>query len=200
MGRRYQRQLPQCSSSLLSPQSSSWSHLKAIGMQDPEATQRNWLVGSQVVVAKGFRRRRSKAANGKKKKKKRSAGVLRHSCSSLMSPQSLSLSHFQMLLMQRPLEQRYWLGKQLRSDGRRAAKLITQTPNSWTSPAFRRRLTGLDAGFVLQLVATGALALQLAVGRGHGRGAVRADAGVSVTRLGQTEEAARPIGTGVVAW
>lgn len=43
--------LPQCSSSLLSPQSSSWSHLKARGMQDPEATQRNWLDGSQVVVA-----------------------------------------------------------------------------------------------------------------------------------------------------
>lgn len=45
--------LPQCSSSLLSPQSSSWSHLKASGMHDPEATQRNWLVGSQVVVAAG---------------------------------------------------------------------------------------------------------------------------------------------------
>lgn len=44
---------------------------------------------------------------------------LRHSCSSLMSPQSLSLSHFQMLLMQRPLEQRYWLGRQLCSDWRR---------------------------------------------------------------------------------
>lgn len=43
--------LPQCSSSLLSPQSSSWSHLKASGMQEPEATQRNWLDGSQVVVA-----------------------------------------------------------------------------------------------------------------------------------------------------
>lgn len=42
---------------------------------------------------------------------------LRHSCSSLMSPQSLSLSHFQMLLMQRPLEQRYWLGEQLCSGG-----------------------------------------------------------------------------------
>lgn len=64
----------------------------------------------------------------------------------------------------------------------------------------RRRLTGLDAGFVLQLVAAGALALKLAVGRGHGRGAVRADAGVPVARLGQTEEAARPIGAGVVAW
>lgn len=41
---------------------------------------------------------------------------LRHSCSSLMSPQSLSLSHFHMLLMQRPLAQLYWLGKQLCSD------------------------------------------------------------------------------------
>lgn len=37
----------------------------------------------------------------------------RHSCSSLMSPQSLSLSHIQMLLMHLPLEQRYWLGRQV---------------------------------------------------------------------------------------
>lgn len=117
--------LPQCSSSLLSPQSSSWSHLKARGMQDPEATQRNWLDGSHVIVAN----------SGKDTKKDTwicivlsciyhyrhqcLAEYLRHSCSSLMSPQSLSLSHFQMLLMQRPLEQRYWLGIQLCSDWRK---------------------------------------------------------------------------------
>lgn len=56
---------------------------------------------------------------GSKSGFKTGAEGLRHSCSSLMSPQSLSLSHFQMLLMQRPLEQRYWLGRQLFSDWRR---------------------------------------------------------------------------------
>lgn len=115
-----------------------------------------------------------------------------------MSPQSLSLSHFQMLLMQRPLEQRYWLGKQLCSDWRR--RLITQMLSSRAAPeSRRRRLTGLDAGFVLQLVAARALALQVAGGGGYGRGAVRADAGVALTRLRETQEAARLIGTGVEA-
>lgn len=57
--------LPQRSSSLLSPQSSSWSHLKARGTQEPEVTQRNWLPGSQVVVAEGRRRRRSNTGEQK---------------------------------------------------------------------------------------------------------------------------------------
>lgn len=52
------------------------------------------------------------------------AEYLRHSCSSLMSPQSLSLSHFQMLLMQRPLEQRYWFGRQLCSGVEEICKLL----------------------------------------------------------------------------
>lgn len=41
----------------------------------------------------------------------------------------------------------------------------------------------LDAGVVLELVAHGTLALQLSVGHGYGRGAVWADAGVSVAGL-----------------
>ncbi len=40
----------------------------------------------------------------------------RHPCSSLMSPQSLSLSHFQMLLMHFPLAQRCWFGRQVCSE------------------------------------------------------------------------------------
>lgn len=64
----------------------------------------------------------------------------------------------------------------------------------------RQNLTGLDAGFVPQLVAAGALALQVAAGAvGGGGGAVRADAGVALTRLGETQEAAGMIGTGVEA-
>ncbi len=105
---------PQCSSSLLSPQSSSWSHLKASGMQDPEDTQRNWTAESQEVVA----------AEREKYMKHRTYTFRgfymrchsRHSCSSLMSPQSLSLSHFQMLLMHFPLAQRCWFGKQVCSE------------------------------------------------------------------------------------
>lgn len=117
--------LPQCSSSLLSPQSSSWSHLKARGMQEPEATQRNWLVGSQVVVATSGQDTGLSSNEGTSCIFRRGGAAehLRHSCSSLMSPQSLSLSHFQMLLMQRPLAQRYWLGKQLCSDWRKKKKM-----------------------------------------------------------------------------
>lgn len=40
-----------------------------------------------------------------------SAGHSRQFFSSLMSPQSLSLSHCQMLLMQFPLKHLYWLGR-----------------------------------------------------------------------------------------
>lgn len=143
------------------------------------------------------------------------AEYLRHSCSSLMSPQSLSLSHFQMLLMQRPLEQRYWLGKQLCSDWRN--RRITWTTNKSGRPLWDKdhisystrsslfyhvcfHLTGLDAGVVLELVSGGTLALQLSIGHGYSRGAVWANTGVPVSRLRQTQQAARLVGTGVMPW
>lgn len=62
------------------------------------------------------------------------------------------------------------------------------------------RLTGLDAAVVLELVASGTLALQLPVGHGYNRGTVWADTGVSVAGLRQTQQAARLVGTGIMAW
>lgn len=61
-------------------------------------------------------------------------------------------------------------------------------------------LTSLDAGVVLELVARGTLALQLSVGHGNGWGAVRADTGVSVAGLRQTQQGARLVGAGIMAW
>lgn len=61
-------------------------------------------------------------------------------------------------------------------------------------------LTSLDAGVVPELVAAGTLALQVSVGQGCGRGAVRADAGVPLVGLRQTQQAAGLVGTGVTAW
>lgn len=49
-------------------------------------------------------------------------GHSRHSCSSLISPQSLSLSHFQMLLMHLPFEHRYWFGRQVCSIEQRESR------------------------------------------------------------------------------
>lgn len=62
------------------------------------------------------------------------------------------------------------------------------------------RLTSLDAGGVVELVAGGTLALQLSIGHGNSRGTVRADAGVSVAGLRQTQQGARLVGTGIMAW
>lgn len=113
------KHIPQCSSSLLSPQSSSWSHLKASGMQDPEATQRNWTAESQEVVAaerEKYMKHRSYTFRAFYMRQGWWWCHSRHSCSSLMSPQSLSLSHFQMLLMHFPLAQRCWFGRQVCSE------------------------------------------------------------------------------------
>ena len=62
------------------------------------------------------------------------------------------------------------------------------------------RLTSLDTSVVLELVSGGTLALQLSVGHGYSRGAVWANAGVPVSRLRQTQQAAWLVGTGVMAW
>lgn len=51
----------------------------------------------------------------------------------------------------------------------------------------------------MELVAGGTLALQLSVGHGYSRGTVRADAGVPVAGLRQTQQAARLVGAGVMA-
>lgn len=61
-------------------------------------------------------------------------------------------------------------------------------------------LTSLDACVVLELVADGTLALQLSVGHGYSRGTVWADTGVSVAGLRQTQQTARLVGTGIMAW
>ena len=61
-------------------------------------------------------------------------------------------------------------------------------------------LTSFDAGVVLELIAGWTLALQLSVGRGYSRGTVWADTGVSVAGLRQTQQAARLISTGIMAW
>lgn len=61
-------------------------------------------------------------------------------------------------------------------------------------------LTRLDAGGVLELVASGTLALQLPVGHGYGWGTVRADTGVSEAGLWQTQKAAGLVGTGIMTW
>lgn len=89
-----------------------------------------------------------------------------------MSPQSLSLSHFQMLLMQRPLEQRYWFGRQLCSGVEEICKLLIVggfVSVYLTTRVFQKQyvliLTRLDAGVVVELVALGTLTLQLSAGR-----------------------------------
>ena len=52
----------------------------------------------------------------------------------------------------------------------------------------------------MELVAGGTLTLKLSIGHGDSRGTVRADAGVSVAGLRQAQQAARLVGTGVMAW
>lgn len=52
----------------------------------------------------------------------------------------------------------------------------------------------------MELVAGGTLALQFSVGHSYSWGTVGADAGVSVAGLRQTQQAARLVGTGIMAW
>lgn len=60
-------------------------------------------------------------------------------------------------------------------------------------------LTSLDASVVLELVAAGTLALEVTVGHSCDRGAIWAEAGVSLARLRQTEQAAGLVSAGVMA-
>lgn len=61
-------------------------------------------------------------------------------------------------------------------------------------------LTCLDAGGVLELVASGTLALQLPVGHGYSWGTVWADTGVLVAGLWQTQKAAGLVSAGIMTW
>lgn len=61
-------------------------------------------------------------------------------------------------------------------------------------------LTCLHAGLVPELVPKRTFTLQLSIGHGHHGNPVRADAGVFVSGLRQTQKAAGLVSTGIVTW